>query len=85
MKTTKRIVLNHDLVRIVENSGKVEMFIKMGNGEWAVQRPYEGDLRGLIGAMTLAIDVLAGKIILGGTTRLDEVEFKTEKIGRAHV
>ena len=72
MKTSKRIVLNHDLVRIVETNGKVEMFIKMADGLWAVQRPYEGDLRGLIGAMTLAIDVLAGKIILG-------------EIGRAHV
>jgi hypothetical protein len=50
----------------------------MTNGEHAVQRPYPADLRGQIGALTLALDVLAGKIILGATVRLNENELKPE-------
>jgi hypothetical protein len=78
IKNKKRIILNHELCRIVEDQGKVTLYIRMADGKFAVQRPYDGDLRGLIGAMTLAIDVLAGKIMLGTVAVLDASEFESE-------
>lgn len=83
MKATtgkKRILLNHDLCRIVEENGTVTLLMKMADGRWAVQAPYENNLRGQIGALTLALDVLAGKIMLGTTTTLDERDFDDTKL-----
>jgi hypothetical protein len=72
----RKILLNHDLCRVVEENGKFTLYVKMANGSYAVQRPYDADLRGAIGALTLALDVLAGKIILGGVVQLNESEFQ---------
>lgn len=57
------IVLNHAIVRIIKNDNQYLLQMKMGS-QWVQQAPYTGDQRGLIGAMTLAIDVLAGKVWL---------------------
>lgn len=75
-KPQKRVLLNHDLCKIIEENGKTVLYIKMGTGEFAVQRPYETDLRGQISALQLALDVLSGKIILGNTVQLDERDFQ---------
>jgi hypothetical protein len=74
----KQVLLNHEFCKVVIENGQCTLYIRMANGEHAVQRPYPADLRGQIGALTLALDVLAGKIILGGTVRLNENEFKPE-------
>jgi len=75
-KDSKRIILNHDFAKVVEENGAITLYVKMANGQYAVQAPYPADLRGAIGALTLALDVLAGKIMLGGTVALNENEFK---------
>jgi len=74
-----KIVLNTELVRATEQNGELTVFIRMGNGQWARQRPYAADLRGQIGALTLAIDALAGKIILQDAVVLDERDFQPRK------
>lgn len=75
MKTKRQIVLNTELVRAVSENGELTLFIRMANGQWAKQRPYSADLRGQIGALTLAIDALAGKIILTEPVILDDRDF----------
>lgn len=70
-----KIMLNTELVRAVIDGGQIKLYIRMTNGQWAVQRPYDADLRGQISALTLALDALAGKIILTETAQLDECEF----------
>lgn len=67
-----KIVLNTELVRAIEDKGALTVYIRMADGRWAVQRPYAADLRGQIGALTLAIDALAGKIILQDAVHMDE-------------
>lgn len=73
--TGRTVILNTELVRAISENGQINLFIRMANGQWAVQRPYDADLRGQIGALTLAIDALAGKIILQDTVQLDERDF----------
>lgn len=76
-----KFILDTPMVKILQNKPEeIQLLIKMKDGKYAVQKPYEGDLRGLIGAMTLAIDVLAGKVILNGTVDLEDGEFKEPKV-----
>lgn len=77
----KKTLLNHELCKIIIEDGKTQLFIKMQDGRFAVQRPYENDLRGHIGALQLALDVLSGKIILGTVTTLDESAFSEKNLG----
>lgn len=58
----KKLVLDTDNVKVyLEGAGHV-VYIKMGDGKWMVNRPHSGDLKGLVAALTLGIDALAGKI-----------------------
>lgn len=61
-----KIVLNHPMVRVAESNGEYHLSIRLRSGAWVNQMPYPADQRGIIGALTLAIDVLAGKILLTG-------------------
>lgn len=80
MNTSRKVILlNTELVRAVSEHGEITVYIRMANGQWAVQRPYTADVRGQIGALTLAIDALAGKIILTETVKLDDREFEAPK------
>lgn len=74
-----KVMLNTELVRAVIEKGQCKVYIRMANGQWAVQRPYDADLRGQIAALTLAIDALAGKIILTEAVQLDERDFAEQK------
>jgi len=74
-----KVMLNTELVRAVIEKGQCKVFIRMADGKWAVQRPYDADLRGQIAALTLAIDALAGKIILTEVVQLDERDFAEQK------
>lgn len=81
----RKILLNHDFAKAVEENGQITLYIKLANGEYAVQAPYPADLRGAIGALTLALDVLAGKIMLGTTVRLNESDFRPENFDAMEV
>ncbi len=61
-----KTILSHEMVKIVQKDNAYILSLRMRDGQWAIQSPYEGNQRGLIGAMTLAIDVLAGKVLLVG-------------------
>lgn len=80
VKNKKRILLNHDFARAIEENGFITLYIKMRNGQWAVQAPYAADLRGAIGALTLAVDCLAGKVMLTTVTTLDERDFQLKAL-----
>ena len=78
MKTLKRI-LDTEQARVdLTDRGYVLMIRLQREGkeqqpaEWVVQQPYTPDLRGMIGALTLAIDVLAGKVWPVGVVRDDK-------------
>ncbi len=68
MKTngTNVTILNHDMVKVVEENNSLVVKIRMRDGRWALQAPFEANQRGIIGALTLSLDVLAGKIMLMG-------------------
>jgi len=80
MKQKKSVLLNHQFVRVVEENGFYNLYIKMRNGQWACQAPYAADLRGAIAALTLAVDIMAGKILLTDVTTLDERDFMAKQI-----
>jgi len=77
----KKMLLNHEFCKIIEENGKFTLYLKMANGQFAVQNPYPADLRGAIGALTLALDVLAGKIQLGAVVDLNENSINQESTG----
>ena len=81
----KKILLNHEFCKVVEENSQFILYVKMANGSYAVQAPYPADLRGAIGALTLALDVLAGKIQLGTTVQLNESEFSAENHGAVEI
>jgi hypothetical protein len=74
-----KVLLNTELVRAIVEKGQINLYIRMGDGKWACQRPYDADLRGQIAALTLAIDALAGKIILTESVQLDDRDFAEHK------
>jgi hypothetical protein len=61
-----KIILNHPMVLVVEENNAYVVKIRMRDGRYALQSPFPADQRGIIGALTLALDVLAGKIMLTG-------------------
>jgi hypothetical protein len=60
----KNLILNTPNCRIVQTKDKMILEMKMDNGQWVRQMPYTNDLKGLVAALTLSIDVVAGKIWL---------------------
>jgi len=77
----QKLILDTPMVKIIQTKPEeIQLLIKMKDGKYAVQNPYTGDLRGLIGAITLSLDVLAGKVILNGTVDLQDGEFKEPEI-----
>lgn len=58
------IVLNHPMIRVVSSSTFYEVEICMQNGTWVRHEPFPLDQRGLVAAISLAVDVLAGKFWL---------------------
>ena len=72
------VILKTDLCRIEQDQNGYRVLIKMKDGAWVQNAPQSNDLRGLIAALTLSIDVLAGKIWLEGlsTPRAELVEIR---------
>ena len=59
-----KTLLNHEMCMITESNNELQVKIKMMKGGYVLNRPFPADLRGTIGALTLALDVISGKVIL---------------------
>lgn len=59
-----KTLLNHDMCMITESNNELQVKIRMMKGGYVLNRPFPADLRGTIGALTLALDVISGKVIL---------------------
>jgi hypothetical protein len=53
--------LNLPNVRGYMAKNETVMYIKVESGQWLKHKAFNADLKGLVGAMMLATDVLAGK------------------------
>jgi hypothetical protein len=61
-----KTILNTETCRIIQTGEGYRVLILARNGQWMENMPHSGDLRGLIGSLTLAIDVISGKVWLKG-------------------
>ena len=59
-----KTLLNHEMCNIVQDGNELKVKIRMTTSGWVWNRPFPADLRGTIGALTLALDVISGKVIL---------------------
>ena len=59
-----KTLLNHDMCIITESNNELQVKIRMMKGGYVLNRPFPADLRGTIAALTLALDILSGKVIL---------------------
>lgn len=57
----KNVILNHEIVRIEATDKSHRVFIRLAAGGWLEHNPFPRDLRGLVAAMDLARDCMAGK------------------------
>lgn len=71
-----KVILNHPMVSVVEENSFYVVKIRMRDGRYVIQNPFPADQRGIIGALTLTLDVLAGKILLVGTEEPNSNEDK---------
>lgn len=58
------MILNHPLVQIAQEKSKYRVLISLSKGGQIEHEPFPGDQRGLVAAMSLATEVLAGKVWL---------------------
>ena len=58
----KKIILDTNTCKVYQEKEGIVLYMQLKNGGWVKNNPYKGDLQGLIGALTLGIDVLAGKV-----------------------
>ena len=59
-----KTLLDHEMCIITNTGTELKVKIRMLKGGWVLNRPFPADLRGTIGALTLALDVISGKVIL---------------------
>jgi hypothetical protein len=70
----KTVILNTQTCRIFSTDKGIVLEMKLENGGWVRQMPYSSDLKGLVAALTLSVDVVAGKVWLD--TVAEETEQK---------
>lgn len=59
-----KLLLDHDFCKIEQVDNEYKVKIKMHKGGWVYNRPFPADLRGAIASLTLALDILSGKVII---------------------
>jgi hypothetical protein len=64
-----KTVLVTENCRIVQTEKGYQVLMLARSGDWIANHPHSPDLKGLVGALTLAIDVIAGKVWLEGIAR----------------
>ena len=58
------LILNTPIVRIEQIDNTYVLKLRTSSGKFMQCKPYDKDLKGMIAALTLAIDALAGKVWL---------------------
>lgn len=76
MRFQNKLILNHPLCQIYQEESAYRVLITMSKGGVVEHEPFPGDQRGLVAAMSLAVDVLAGKIWLSHVDRQSEAPQK---------
>ena len=59
-----KLILDTELCRIVQDKAEIKVFVKITEGGWVEHHPFTPDARGLVGALTVATDICAGKFWL---------------------
>ena len=60
-----KLIVNHDLVQVIQDpNGNYRAFIVMEKGGVIEHAPFPGNPQGLVGAMNLATECIAGKVWL---------------------
>lgn len=59
-----KVILNHDMIKIVFTGAEYRAFLTIQEGGEVEHQPFPGNQMGLVAAMTMAVDVLAGKFWL---------------------
>ena len=59
-----KLILDTDNARIEQVGFEYRLYIRMESGQYILQKPYPADPMGLAGALTLAMDVVVGKVWL---------------------
>ena len=62
----KHLLLNHILVKIYLTDSEAKVIVKMKSGGWVELEPLPSSMDGVVMAMTIATEVLAGKFIIRG-------------------
>ena len=66
-------ILETETCRILLENSQYVLYMRMGKS-WVQNKPFDGDLRGLISALTLSLDVLSGKVWPVSVTNFNEVK-----------
>lgn len=59
-------ILDTDICQIFQDGAQYRVLIQMSNGGWIEHQPFPGDLKGLIAALDLSLNVLSGKFWVQG-------------------
>lgn len=54
-------ILETETCRILLENSQYVLYMRMGKS-WVQNKPFDGDLRGLISALTLSLDIISGKV-----------------------
>jgi hypothetical protein len=74
--------LNLPNVRGYMEKNETVIYVRLESGPWLKHKAFNSDLKGLVGAMMLATDVLAGKFYpecIVGDLDLEELENKAKR------
>lgn len=68
----KKLILDTELCKIYFTGKEYEVFILSERAGWIEHHPFEGDLKGLINALDLSMNVLSGKFWLRGLSDMNK-------------
>lgn len=70
-------ILDHKLVKIIDAEKEFRVLIQMSEGGWLEHNPFPHDLRGMVAALQLATDVVAGKFYPMRAARIEQATLKS--------
>jgi hypothetical protein len=77
-----KLIVNHEIVKVMFEAGQHRVLIKLSEGGFIEHNPFPGDLRGLVAAMDLARDCIAGKFFPARIVQTKEKKFIDQAIAQ---